>query len=170
MNPYIFVTTFGIIALGVVLSISRCIAGTAEDLFARFENGNFIPLKMTNGSLVVSGWEMKSEDGKTYHRAILNRQVEELVQQGAKAVPTALSHLQHKHMHIRYIAAETLRRITKRDPTWYNFGTPGEAFNGNKTWSNDAIAEWKAWYESTQKEEAEQGVDGKPPKSSQPPR
>ena len=109
---------------------------------------------------------MQSENGKTYRRVVLNRQVEEMVKLGSKAVPAALSHLQHQHMHIRYIAAETLRRITKKNPTWYTFGTPGETVNGNKTWSSDAISEWTRWYESTKRQEAEQAVPSDGQKSS----
>lgn len=157
INPTSFIAA---IAMTLVLSIAPCVAQSAEDLFIRFEKGDFFALSMNNGVIAISGWEMKSEDGKTYHRAELKRQVDELVKLGRMAVPSALKRLEHPHMHIRYIAAEALSQITKQSPTWYNFGTPGEPFNGNKTWSSDAIAEWKAWYESTQKQEAEQGVSG----------
>jgi len=51
-------------------------------------------------------------------------------------------------MHIRYIVAESLRRITKQKPIGYDFGTLGKAFNGNKAWSQDAMKEWKYWSES----------------------
>ena len=155
INPASYIAT---IASMVVLSIAQCVAQSSVDLFVRFEKGDFFALTMTNGGIEMSGWEMKSEDGKTYHRTELKRQVAELVKLGRQAVPAALKRLEHPHMHIRYIAAEALRQITKRNPTWYNFGTPGEPFNGNKTWSRDAIAEWKSWYESTQTQEAEQVV------------
>jgi hypothetical protein len=156
MKTHIPTSYIAAVASAVVLSISQCVAQSSEDLFDRFEKGDFFTMTMTNGSLVISGWEMESEDGKTYHRAVLKRQVEELVKMGRESVQPALKRLEHPHMHIRYIAAEALRQITKKNPTWYNFGTPGEPFNGNKTWSSDAIADWKAWYESTQKQEAQQ--------------
>jgi hypothetical protein len=152
LNPTSYIVA---IASVVVFSNAQCVAQSSEDLFVRFEKGDFFALTMTNGVIAISGWEMKSEDGKTYHRAELKRQVDELVKLGREAVPSALKRLEHPHMHIRYIAAEALRQITKLTPTWYNFGTPSESFNGNKTWSSDAIAEWKSWYESTQKQEAE---------------
>jgi hypothetical protein len=157
INPTSFIAA---IATALLLSIAHSVAQSSEDLFVRFEKGDFFALTTTNGVIAVSGWKMTSEDGKTYHRAELKRQVDELVKLGMEAVPSALKRLEHPHMHIRYIAAEALSQITKQNPTWYSFGTPGEPFNGNKNWSSDAIAEWKAWYEATQKQEAEQGVSG----------
>lgn len=147
----------GVIFLSAFLSSAQCFAETVEELFARFEKEEFFPLKSTNGAVVVSGWEMESNNGKTYHRAVLNRQVEEVVKLGKDAVPVLLDRLNHPHMHLRYIAAESLSRITGRDPIWYSFGTPNETFNGNKTWSKDAIQEWKAWYEEAVKEDEEVG-------------
>jgi len=152
--------SFCLFVLCIVAGVFQCAAQTPKELFERFENGDFFALKSSNGVIVMSGWEMDSEDGKTYHRAVLNRQVEELVKQGRKSVPVALRRLEHQHMHIRYIAAESLRRITKQDPIWYNFGTPGQPFNGNKTWSSDAITEWSGWYAATKNRKAQQdGAD-----------
>ena len=132
-------------------------AGSAADLFGRFEKGDFFALRSSNGVIVISGWEMESEDGKVYHRAVLKRQVEEVVKLGREVVPTVIERLTHPHMHIRYIAAESLRQITGQNPIWYTFGTPGKAFNGNDTWSSDAIHVWTNWHKATAKPKAEQG-------------
>ena len=128
----------------VFLALNVSANETAKKHFEDFRAGKFTKMKLG----AFSGWEMNSEDGKRYHRAFLHTQVSLIEKEGIDAVPIALKHLNHEHMHIRYIAAESLRRITKHRPIWYNFGTPGETFNGNKTWSQDAIKEWSGWYES----------------------
>ncbi len=123
-----------------------CAEINAKDRFAAFGKGEFAPL----GPGTFSGWRLKSEDGKTYGRDFLNKQAGSIEVLGVEAVPVAIDHLTHPHIHIRYIAAESLRRITKQDPVWYVAGVPGEAINGNKTWSADAIKIWKTWYENHQ--------------------
>lgn len=114
-----------------------------NEYFIKFSAGDFVDLELGT----FSGWVMESEDGESYHRAFLNKQASMIEEIGIDAIPVALKYLSHKHMHIRYIAAESLRRITKQKPIWYNFGTPGKVYNGNETWSRDAMKEWSSWYE-----------------------
>lgn len=138
-----------ILTITFIFLFSICSHAYAEDsskLYKRFENGNFFP----QGPVAVSGWDMKSENGKSYHRALLNCQVDEVVKHGRDAFKVSFQYLDHSEMYMRYIAAKSLMRITKRDPTWYYFGTPGKEFNGNKTWSDDAKKEWMDWFKSTE--------------------
>jgi hypothetical protein len=117
-----------------------------EALVADFEAGRFLP-----GPINRTGWTMETSTGRSYHRADLNRQAQELAGYGIKAFPTAFALLDHREMYMRYIGVKTLQSITSLSPEWFYFGTPGKPFNGNATWSDDAKREWKEWYDKQPK-------------------
>ena len=131
-----------LILVFIITHVSASANVKAKNQFAQFCAGKFEAIE----EVFSSGWLMDSENGQKYHRGLLNKQVKIVEEIGIDEIPVALKHLNHPHMHIRYIAAESLRRITKQRPIWYNFGTPGEVYNGNKTWSKDATKQWEDWY------------------------
>lgn len=124
------------------LSSSIILAGKTEDFFVKLAKGQLVPLE----SSYSSGWMMTTKDGKKIIRSKLNRQADVIAEHGIQAVPECIKRLDDKEMYIRYIAVKSLRKITKKNPTWYYFGTPGQKRNGNETWSNDAKKIWKQWY------------------------
>lgn len=89
----------------------------AKDHFENLEAGKFSLYKAG----VFTGWSMKSEDGNTYQKVFLNIEASKIEGVGLDAVPVAIKYLNHPHKHIRYIAAESLKSITKKDPIWYAF-------------------------------------------------
>lgn len=135
------------------MAFATCAAADdSRTLFKRFEVDDFFPLEAGEP---VSGWIAKSENGKKYHSAVLNRQVDEVVKLGSEGFLEAFKHLDHPQMYIRYIAGVSLQRITKRQPHWTPHTLPDKELNGNTTWLIDAKAEWKSWYEVTAKIKAE---------------
>ena len=130
------------------------LAGDADEIFEKLSKGEFEP--RPKGVYETSGWVMTSEDGKSYGRWKLNWQVDAVVKYGISAVPECIKRLGDEKMYIRYIAAASLCRITKKNPIWYTFGYPGKKFNGNKTWSNDAILVWTQWYKNNKQNKSDQ--------------
>jgi hypothetical protein len=119
---------------------------TPEKLVADFEANRFYP-----GPVARTGWTMEASGGRVYHRADLNAQAELLADHGIAAFPSAFALLDHKEGYMRYIGVKALQTITGLNPTWYYFGTPGEAFNGNVKWAEHAKRIWKEWYDKHKK-------------------
>ncbi len=136
-----------LIALAVILTCSVYGSDSApvkaQKLFEDFVSGKFIQ----PSSPVVMGWIMEGPDGKMISRTILNHQADQVALLGIDAFPVILEKLEHKDMHVRYIAATALRKISGEDPLWYTFGIPGEKFNGNSSWSDHAKKTWISWYQ-----------------------
>ena len=95
----------------------------------------------------TGGWEMPFPGGKSIGRWDLQLQCTAITPYGWRAVPELLKWLDHKDGFMRYIAANSLEEITGVHPTFYYFGTPHKAFNGNRDWFEKAKTEWSNWYE-----------------------
>jgi hypothetical protein len=94
-----------------------------------------------------TGWIMRSANGVPFSKSELIAESERyIVPHGRQAVPSLIRWLSNEQMHVRFVAAHALRRITGLDPAFYYFGTPGYEYNGSKDWFDNACSSWMAWY------------------------
>ena len=116
---------------------------TATAIMEEFKKGNYIE---DDAPMFGSGWMMTNENGAKHPRSFLNHQAEQkLIPLGKKAVPELVEWLDCDNMHIRYIAAYSLERITGKAPHFPYFATLDQ--HRDNGWLKDSREAWLNWYE-----------------------
>jgi len=95
---------------------------------------------------IADGWIIKDKKGNEYQRSDLILQCDRIIPNGKDAVPELITWLNNDEGYIRFIAAYSLKIITKEDPVFYTFGEPGKPFNGDNKWFEKAVKTWENWY------------------------
>jgi len=93
-----------------------------------------------------SGWIMTNEDGKPFHRSILQAQATPIIALGQDAVPELIKWVDHGEMQVRYVAKFSLEKITGVRPFFPTFATLQEL--RSKGWLEASVRSWTVWYEA----------------------
>jgi hypothetical protein len=110
--------------------------------------GSLLVTPAPNHAEPADGWEMPFPGGKKIVRSELRKQCAAITPYGWRAVPELVKWLDHEDAFVRYIAAYSLESITGMHPTFYYFGTPHKAFQGDSHWFDNAKATWSKWYDN----------------------
>lgn len=127
----------------------------ASAVFALSEKKEFVPFPTSDIPRAFSGPMVPLGDGSEVHCSVLQHQAQVIADGGIESFDVAFKNLDHSDLYIRWIAVESLGRITGKRPLWYFYAKPGETWNSDTDWADRAKTTWKEW-------KAEQAGAGQP--------
>jgi hypothetical protein len=134
-----------IVVLGCFLTIVLADEAESPTLRVRaamknVEAGKFL----TPSGPVTSGWLMTNENHQVLQRSFLQAQGQAIIPVGAEAVPELIKWLDHRNMHVRYIAHYCLEQITGEEPYFPHFATLKQL--RSEGYLKEAVKCWSEWY------------------------